>query len=45
MVWALLAFLGVPLWLCAAGILVVILRSRSMSHRAGDIPVRVLQSG
>ena len=45
MVWALLAFLGVPLWLCAAGILVLILRSRAIAHRAGDIPVRVLSPG
>ena len=45
MVWAILAFLGVPLWLCAAGILVLVLRTRSLIKRAGNIPARVLRPG
>ena len=45
MVWAILAFLGVPLWLCAAGILVTVLRNRSLRKRHGDIPVRVKRPG
>ena len=45
MVWAILAFLGVPLWLCAAGILVLVLRTRSLVKRAGNIPARVLRPG
>jgi hypothetical protein len=45
MVWAILAFLGVPLWVCAAGITVVILENRSLRKRPGDIPVRVLRPG
>ncbi len=45
MVWALLVFLGVPLWICAAGIIILIVRNRSIKHRAGNIPVRVLRPG
>jgi hypothetical protein len=45
MIWALLAFLGVPLWLCAAGILTLVLRNRRLRMRHGDIPVRVLRPG
>jgi hypothetical protein len=45
MVWAILALLGVPLWLCAAGISVLILENRSLRKRPGDIPVRVLRPG
>jgi hypothetical protein len=45
MVWAILAFLGVPLWVCAAGITVLILENRSLRKRPGDIPVRVLRPG
>jgi len=41
MIWAILALLGVPLWLCAAGILVVVLNNRRLRNRHGDIPVRV----
>jgi hypothetical protein len=41
MIWAILAFLGVPLWLCAAGILVVLANNRRLRTRHGDIPVRV----
>jgi hypothetical protein len=44
-VWAILALLGVPLWLCAAGVVVLILENRSLRKRPGDIPVRVLAPG
>lgn len=40
-IWAILAALGVPLWLCAAGISLLVLRNRSLRKRAGDIPVRM----
>jgi hypothetical protein len=45
MIWAILALLGVPLWLCAAGILVVVLNNRRLRKRHGDIPVRVKRPG
>lgn len=45
MIWALLAFVGVPLWLCAVGILALVYRNRSLRTRHGDIPVRVLRPG
>jgi hypothetical protein len=45
MVWAILAFIGVPLWLCALGILALVYRNRSLRRRHGDIPVRVLRPG
>jgi hypothetical protein len=45
MIWAILALLGVPLWLCAAGILYVVLTNRKLRKRSGDIPVRVKQPG
>jgi hypothetical protein len=45
MVWAVLALLGVPLWLCAVGVGVLILENRSLRKRPGDIPVRVLRPG
>jgi hypothetical protein len=45
MVWAILVFFGVPLWLCAAGITVLVLENRSLRKRPGDIPVRVLRPG
>ena len=45
MVWAILALLGVPLWLCAAGILTLLFRNRSLRKRHGDVPVRVKRSG
>ena len=45
MIWAILALLGVPLWLCAAGILVMVFRNRGLRKRYGDIPVRVLRPG
>ena len=45
MVWAILVFLGVPLWICAAGITITVLRNRSLQKRHGDIPVRVKRPG
>jgi hypothetical protein len=45
MIWAALALLGVPLWLCAAGILALVYRNKSLRERHGDIPVRVLRPG
>jgi hypothetical protein len=40
MIWAVLALLGVPLWLCAVGILVLVFRDRGRRRRAADIPMR-----
>lgn len=45
MIWAILALLGVPLWLCAVGIMALVFRNRSLRKRHGDIPVRVLRPG
>lgn len=45
MIWAVLAALGVPLWLCAAGILVTVLKNRRLRSRDGDISVRVKPAG
>jgi len=45
MIWALLAFVGVPLWLCAVGILTLVFRNRHLRMREGNIPVRVLRPG
>jgi hypothetical protein len=45
MIWAILALLGVPLWLCAAGILVILLNNRKLRKRHGDMPVRVRRPG
>jgi hypothetical protein len=45
MIWVILVFLGVPLWLCALGIMVIVFRSRGLKQRYGDIPVRVRRSG
>jgi hypothetical protein len=41
MVWAILLLVGVPLWLCATGIVVLVLRNRSLRKRAGNIPARL----
>ena len=45
MIWAILALLGVPLWLCAAGITIIVFRNRGLRKRHGDIPVRVKRPG
>jgi hypothetical protein len=44
-IWAILVWVGVPLWLCAVGIGVLVFRSRRLRSRPGDIPVRVLPAG
>jgi hypothetical protein len=41
MIWVILAAIGVPLWLCAAAILTLVLRDRSLRKCGGDIPVRL----
>jgi hypothetical protein len=40
-IWAILALLGVPLWLCAIAILVLVVRNRGLRKRAADIPMRL----
>jgi len=45
MIWAILVLLGVPLWLCAIAILVIVLRNRSLRKRPGSIPVRMRAGG
>lgn len=45
MIWAILAALGVPLWLCAIGILTLLLRNRGLRKRPGNVPVRVRRPG
>ena len=45
MIWAILAALGVPLWLCALGILMLVVQNRKLRKRYGDIPVRVRRPG
>ena len=45
MIWAILAFLGVPLWLCAAGITVLVFRNRAIRHRPGNVKVRRRRQG
>ncbi len=45
MIWAILVLLGVPLWVCAIGILVIAFGNRKLRKRHGDIPVRVRLPG
>lgn len=45
MIWAILIAVGVPLWFCAMGILVVVLRNRALRRRPGNVPVRILPPG
>jgi hypothetical protein len=40
-IWAILAIVGVPLWLCAGAIVAMLLRNRSLRKRGGDIPMRL----
>jgi len=44
-IWAILALIGVPLWLCAVAILALLVRNRSLRHRPGNISVRILPPG
>jgi hypothetical protein len=39
MIWAVLALLGIPLWLSAVGILDLVFRDRGRRRRAADIPM------
>ena len=45
MIWAILALIGVPLWLIAIAITVLVFRNRALRKRHGDLPVRVLRAG
>lgn len=45
MIWALLVFLGVPLWFCALGAFTLIYRNRALRRRRTHIPVRVRSPG
>jgi hypothetical protein len=45
MIWAILAAIGVPLWLCAAGIATLVMRNRALRKRPDNIPVRMLRPG
>lgn len=45
MVWAILAAVGVPLWLCAIGILTLVMRNRALRMRRGNVAVRVREEG
>jgi hypothetical protein len=44
-IWIVLAALGVPLWLCAAALLTLLVRNRKLRVRGGDIAVRRRSSG
>jgi len=44
-IWAILVLVGVPLWLCAAAIVVTVLRNRALRRRPGNVPVRVRRPG
>jgi hypothetical protein len=45
MIWAILALVGVPLWLCAVAISVLVLRNRKLRKRPGSMPVRIRVAG
>ena len=40
MIWAVLIALGVPLWLCACGILMLVFRNRALRKRPGNVPCK-----
>jgi hypothetical protein len=44
-IWAILAFLGIPLWFCALGILMLYRNNSSLRKRPGNVPVRVKPPG
>ena len=44
-IWAILAAVGVPLWLCTLAVLTLVLRNRGLRNRPGDVVVRVRRSG
>ncbi len=41
MIWVLLAAVGVPLWLCAMGIVTLVLRNRALRRRPGNVACRL----
>ena len=45
MVWAILLLLGVPLWLCVAGLSVLVVRNRALRNRFGNVNVRRRRAG
>lgn len=45
MIWAILVALGVPLWICAIGISMLLFNNRKLRKRYGDVPVRVRGPG
>ena len=45
MIWAILAAIGVPLWVCAVGISVLVFGNRKLRKRHGNLPVRVRAPG
>ena len=45
MIWAILVFLGVPIWLCALGILALVFRNHALRKRPGNLSVRVRRPG
>lgn len=44
-IWAILAILGVPLWLIAIVLLMMFFRNRKLRKRPGNIPVKILRPG
>jgi hypothetical protein len=44
-IWAILIFLGIPLWFCAVGILLLVRNNSSLRKRPGNVPVRVKPPG
>lgn len=45
MIVAILVAVGVPLWICAVGIVTLLVRNRALRNRPGNVPVRVLRAG
>jgi hypothetical protein len=45
LIWAILIFLGIPLWFCALGILLLVRNNSSLRKRPGNVPVRVKPPG
>jgi hypothetical protein len=45
MIWAILILLGIPLWFCAIGILLLVRNNSSLRKRPGNVPVRVKPPG
>jgi cell division protein FtsL len=39
--WPILLVLGVPVWLCAVGIVTVVFQNRRLRTRPGNVPIRV----